>query len=87
MDISQKPDPIRSRPVFIRLSPDLFNWVAKLTDETGGSFANTVRAILQGAREEGVSVVPTTEVELPMPSRRRRRRRAAEPDEPQAATG
>ena len=84
MDISQKPDPIRSRPVFIRLTPDLFDWVAKLTEETGGSFANTVRAILQGAREEGVSVVPNAEM-APMPTRRRRRR--VEADEPQVAVG
>lgn len=85
MDISQKPDPIRSRPVFIRLNADLYDWVAKLTEETGGSFANTVRAILEGAREEGVSVVPNTEVSTNIPTRRRRRR-TVEP-ESQAAVG
>jgi len=87
MDISHKADPIRSRPVFIRLTPDLFEWVERLTEETGHSISNVVRVILQGARDQGVSVIPAEPVPAPMPRRRRRRRRAVvETPEPQAAT-
>jgi len=91
MDISHKADPIRSRAVFIRLTPDLFEWVSKLTEETGHSFANIIRVILQGARDQGVSVIPAEPVPMEWrpPKRRRRRRRASAPEsppEPQAAS-
>lgn len=85
MDISQKANPIRSRPVFIRLTPDLYQWVTDLCEETGHSFATIVRAILAGAREEGVSVIPNPEAEMPTP-KRRRRRRVIQDSEPQATS-
>jgi hypothetical protein len=89
MDISQKVDPIRSRPVFIRLTPDLYEWVMQLTDQTGHSFANIVRVILQGARDQGVSIIAAEPVPMSLPRRRRHRKRRAVQhvsDEPQAAT-
>ena len=97
MDISTKSDPIRARAVFIRLTPDLFEWVNELCEKTGHSFANIVRVLLQGARDQGVSVIPAEPLPLEWqrPKRKRRRRRVEKhppesppesPPEPQAAS-
>jgi predicted DNA-binding protein len=47
----------RSKPVLVRLTPEIYNWLGDLAEEAGGGVATTIRSILEAAKDEGVSVI------------------------------
>lgn len=51
----------RSRPILIRLTPDLYDRLIKVAEGVGGGIATTCRAILEQALQEGVNVVHSSE--------------------------
>ena len=63
----------RSRPILIRLTPDLYERLTEVAQSVGGGIATTCRAILETALREGVNVVNSTE-ELRAPKRGKRGR-------------
>jgi predicted DNA-binding protein len=56
MEILQAEINKRSRPVLVRLTPEVYEWLSKLSDKAGGGIATTIRSILEAARADGVSV-------------------------------
>lgn len=64
----------RSRPILIRLTPDLHRRLVQVAQTVGSSMATTCRAILETALREGVNVI-NPEPEPPPPAPRRRRAR------------
>jgi predicted DNA-binding protein len=64
----------RSRPILIRLTPDLYERLTEVAQSVGGGIATTCRAILETALREGVNVVNSTE-EIRAPKRGTKRRR------------
>jgi hypothetical protein len=51
----------RSRPILIRLTPDLYDRLIAVAENVGGGIATTCRAILEQALLEGVNVVNSTD--------------------------
>jgi predicted DNA-binding protein len=73
MEILQADISKRSRPVLVRLTPEIHEWLLNLSEKAGGGIATTIRSILEAAHRDGVSVVSALEDEEDEEPRRRRR--------------
>jgi len=56
MEIAETTPNRRSKPVLVRLTPGIYDWLEDLATRAGGGVATTIRAILEAAQEEGVEV-------------------------------
>lgn len=63
----------RSRPILIRLTPDLYKRLTEVAQNVGGGIATTCRAILETALKEGVNVVNSSAEILPTPAKKPRK--------------
>jgi hypothetical protein len=73
MEILQADISKRSRPVLVRLTPEIHGWLLDLSGKAGGGIATTIRSILEAAHRDGVSVVAALDDEDEDEPRRRRR--------------
>jgi hypothetical protein len=51
----------RSRPILIRLTPDLYDRLLIVANSAGAGMAPTCRAILETALNEGINVVDSSD--------------------------
>lgn len=76
----------RSRPILIRLTPDLYARLTQVAQNVGGGIATTCRAILETALKEGVNVVNSSaEIVVPTPGKRLRKGSGGRREDAQAS--
>jgi len=67
MEIDRANTSIRNKPVLVRLTTDVYDWLTELSGKAGGGVATTIRSILESAKREGVEIVGDEDPNAPHP--------------------